>query len=112
MKRAIGRVIRCLAREWEKGRKKKKESHEITDTTFPFHRIQFRRHGRRKGWSSASLGVMRLAGSSARHLSSRSTNARSALSSSSFIRCWAADEGTSRLLRSRAKKDVIVLGIF
>ena len=40
---------------------------------------------RRKGCVSASLGVIRLAGSRARHLSNRSTNDVRSLLSSSFI---------------------------
>lgn len=61
---------------------------------------------------SASLGVIRFAESSMRHLSSRSTNERSSLSSSSFILYCAWADGRSRALRSRALNDDRILLVF
>lgn len=62
---------------------------------------------RRNECTSASFGVMRLAGSRARHLSSKSTNDVRSLRSSSFI---CADEGGMSLARkSRVGFDMCTL---
>jgi hypothetical protein len=62
---------------------------------------------RRNGCTSASFGMMRLAGSRARHLSSKSTNDVRSLRSSSFI---CADEGGISLARrSRVGFDMCTL---
>lgn len=55
----------------------------------------------KNGCNSASLGVIRLAGSSARHRSIKSMNDVRNLSSSSFILDWARADGISRARRSR-----------
>ena len=62
---------------------------------------------RRNGCTSASFGMMRLAGSRARHRSSKSTNDVKSLRSSSFI---CADEGGISLARkSRVGFDMCTL---
>lgn len=55
----------------------------------------------KNGCSSASLGVIRLAGSRCKHFSNRSTKLSKSLISSSFIFIWTLEGGSSRERRSR-----------
>src|SRR5579863_8825089 len=78
--------------------------YQLSDgTIYPYDQAQ----PRKNGWTSASLGVMRLAGSRTRHLSNKSTNDVRSLCSSSFI--FADDGGMSLVRRSRVGLEICTL---